>query len=157
MFLKPVALSEYELFAKRLFEKYDKKISDGVMEAIYHRFKGTTWYLQKVLNQLFATTDHAEISDVDRAVRQIIEQNEEAYKDTLYQLTAKQRDVLVAIGKEGYASQITGGAFVKRHHLSSASSVQKAVQTLMGKQLVTQQQGVYEVYDKFLSEWLKNE
>lgn len=157
MFLKPVALSEYELFAKRLFEKYDKKISDGVMETIYNRFKGTTWYLQKVLNQLFATTDHAEISDVDRAVRQIIEQNEEAYKDTLYQLTAKQRDVLVAIGKEGYASQITGGAFVKRHHLSSASSVQKAVQTLMGKQLVTQQQGVYEVYDKFLSEWLKNE
>lgn len=154
MFLKPVALPEYEAFAKRHFEKAKKHIADGVVKAIYERFEGTTWYLQKVLNQLFATSDNVEVDDVDKAVTQIIMQNEEAYKDTLFQLTVRQRDLLVAIGHEGKASQITGMQFVKRHHLSSASSVQKAAQILVEKQLLTHQQGVYEIYDKFLSEWL---
>ena len=156
MFLKPVGLAEYEAFAQYHFEKSDKHIDDGVVKAIYDRFDGTTWYLQKVLNQLFATTDKATVEDIDKAVAQIIGQNEEAYKDTLYQLTVKQRDLLVAIGREGKASQITGMAFIKRHHLSSASSVQKAAKTLEEKQLLTHQQGIYEVYDKFMAIWMNS-
>ena len=155
MFLKPVPLDAYVAFAASHFDKGRKQIDDGVVEAIYERFEGTTWYLQKVLNQLYATREHAVAEDVDRAVIQIIHQNEEAYKDTLFQLTAKQRDLLVAIGQEGKANQITGMDFVKRHHLSSASSVQKASQALFEKQLITQQQNTYEVYDKFMAEWLR--
>ena len=155
MFLKPVALSEYEKFARHHFEKAGKSIADGVVKAIYERFDGTTWYLQKVLNQLFATTTAATVGDVDKAVEQIINQNEEDYKDTLFQLTARQRDLLVAVSSEGKASQITGMPFVKRYHLSSASSVQKASQILTAKQLLTHQQGIYELYDKFMSEWLR--
>ena len=155
MFLKPVALTAYESFADHHFKLSKKQIDPGVVKTIYERFEGTTWYLQKVLNQLYATTDHAATDDVERAVTQIIRQNEEAYKDTLFQLTARQRDLLVAIGQEGKASQITGMQFVKRHHLSSASSVQKAAQALLEKQLITQQQNIYEVYDKFMAEWLR--
>lgn len=155
MFLKPVALSEYEKFARHHFEEAGKSIADGVVKAIYERFDGTTWYLQKVLNQLFATTTAATVGDVDKAVEQITNQNEEAYKDTLFLLTARQRDLLVAVSSEGKASQITGMPFVKRYHLSSASSVQKASQILTAKQLLTHQQGIYELYDKFMSEWLR--
>ena len=107
------------------------------------------------LHELFATTDRAEVEDVEKAVTQIVNQNEEAYKDMLFQLTIRQRDLLVAIGREGKANQITGMAFVKRHHLSSSSSVQKAAQVLVDKQLLTHQQGIYEVYDKFMAEWLR--
>ena len=70
-------------------------------------------------------------------------------------MTARQRDLLVAVSREGKAKQITGAAFIKRYHLSSASSVQKSAQALMEKQLLTQQQGIYEVYDRFMSEWLR--
>ena len=109
-----------------------------------------------MLNQLFATRDNIVVCDVDHAVQQIINQNEEAYKDLLFQLTTRQRDLLVAVSREGKARQITGSAFVKRHHLSSASSVQKSALSLMEKQLLTHQQGIYEVYDKFMSEWLRD-
>ena len=154
MFLKPVVLREYEAFAKKHCEKADKQINDDVVKTIYERFDGTTWYLQKVLNQLFATRDKVCVEDVDKAVKQIINQNEEAYKDILYQLTARQRDLLVAVSHEGKARQITGMSFVKRYHLASASCVQKSTQALIEKQLLTHQQGIYEVYDKFLAEWL---
>lgn len=156
LFLNPVPLAEYEAFARRHFEKARKHIAEGVVEAIYDRFDGTTWYLQKVLNQLFATTDDATTDDAGRAVGQITAQNAEVYKDTLFQLTARQRDLLVAVGKEGKASHITGTRFVRQHHLASASSVQKAAQMLVEKQLLTHQQGTYEVSDKFLAEWLRH-
>ena len=155
MFLKPVALSEYVLFAKNHFKKAGKQIADDVVKVIYERFDGTTWYLQKVLNQLFATNDCVAISDIDNAVEQIINQNEEAYKDVLYQLTARQRDLLVAVSREGKAKQITGAPFINRYHLVSASSVQKSAQALIDKQLLTHHLGIYEVYDKFMSEWLQ--
>ncbi len=155
MFLKAVALPEYEMFAKQHFEKAGKTIADGVVSAIYERFDGTTWYLQKVLNQLFATNDDVAAGDEEKAVRQIVGQNEDAYKDLLYQLTARQRDLLVAVSREGKARQITGAPFVKRHNLSSASSVQKSAQALMERQLLTHNQGVYEVYDKFMALWLR--
>ena len=157
MFLKPVQLSAYEAFATRHFEKAGKSIAPDVVKTIYERFDGTTWYLQKVLNQLFATRDCACQEDVEKAILQIICQNEEAYKDTFCQLTIRQRDLLVAIGKEGKAQQITGMAFVRRHRLSSASSVQKAAQMLLDKQLITHQQGTFEVYDKFLAEWIRQQ
>lgn len=154
MFLKPVAMAEYESFAKYHFENAGKHIDNGVVRSIYERFDGITWYIQKVLNQLFATHDNVLVTDVDKAIEQIINQNEESYKDTLYQLTARQRDLLIAVSHEHKATQITGLPFIKRYHLSSASSVQKSAQSLMEKQILTHQQGVYEVYDKFLSEWL---
>ena len=157
IFLKPVALAAYEAFAKRHFEKAGKQIDREVVKTIYERFDGTTWYLQKVLNQLFATRDNVSAEDVDRAVKQIISQNEEAYKDILYQLTARQRDLLVAVSHEGKARQITGMPFVKRYHLASASSVQKSAQSLIERQLLTHQQGIYEVYDKFMAEWLSTD
>ena len=155
LFLKPVALTEYEIFARGHFENAGKQIAENVVKTIYERFDGITWYLQKVLNQLFATKDSVAIEDVDKAVQQIIHQNEEAYKDVLYQLTTRQRDLLIAVSKEHKAKQITGASFIKRHNLSSASSVQKSAQTLIDKQLLTHQQGIYELYDKFMSEWLQ--
>ena len=155
LFLKPVALTEYEIFARGHFENAGKQIAENVVKTIYERFDGITWYLQKVLNQLFATKDSVAIDDVDKAVQQIIHQNEEAYKDVLYQLTTRQRDLLIAVSKEHKAKQITGASFIKRHNLSSASSVQKSAQTLIDKQLLTHQQGIYELYDKFMSEWLQ--
>ena len=155
MFLKPVALPAYESFAKGHFEHAGKQIADDVVKVIYERFDGTTWYLQKVLNQLFATKDSVVVGDIDKAVEQIINQNEEAYKDVLYQLTARQRDLLVAVSRERKAKHITGSAFIKRYHLTTASSVQKSAKILTEKQLLTHQQGIYEVYDKFMSEWLE--
>lgn len=157
MFLGSVSLQEYELFAKRHFESAGKTIGHGVVKEIYERFDGTTWYVQKVLNQLFAITDHATVEDVENAITLIINQNEEAFKDTLFRLTIKQRDLLVAIGREGKANHITGMPFVSHYHLSSSSSVQKAAKLLVEKQLLTHNLGIYEVYDKFMAEWLKRE
>ena len=157
LFLKPVLLGKYEEFAKYHFQQYDKLIDEGVVRDIYERFDGVTWYMQKMLNQLFGMTqigEKATQKDLEEAERQIILQNEEAYKDTLYQLTTRPRDLLLAVGKEEKAIRITGAHFIKTYHLVSASSVQKASSALIDKQLITHHEGIFEVYDKFFAKWL---
>ena len=148
---------KYEEFAKAHFENAGKYLDSGVVEAICNRFEGITWYVQKVLNYLFVDTVLGEtcgMEMIDVAVNEIVKDNGTIYADLLYQLTAKQKDLLIAVNKEGKAKAITGSKFIKMHHLVAASSVQTTIKSLMDKQLVTFHLGEYEVYDKFFSIWL---
>jgi len=148
---------KYEEFAKTHFEKAGKHLESGVVEAIYNRFEGVTWYVQKVLNYLFADTASGEtcrMEMIDVAVNEIVKDNGTIYADLLYQLTAKQKELLIAINKERKIKAVTGSKFIKKYHLTAASSVQTTIKSLVDKQLVTSHLGVYEVYDKFFSIWL---
>ena len=49
---------------------------------------------------------------------------------------------------------ITSADFIKRHRLSSASSVQAALKPLMRHDIVTCEEGVYRVYDYFFADYL---
>ena len=152
-----IDLPKYDEFAKCHFEMAGKSMEAGVVEKIYNRFEGITWYIQKVLNCLFANVAVGETCTkdmVDAAVDIIVKDNGTIYADLLYQLTAKQKELLLAINKEGKAKAITGSKFIKTYHLSAASSVQTTIKSLMDKQLVKSHLGVYEVYDKFFSIWL---
>ncbi|MBQ6772298.1 MAG: ATP-binding protein [Bacteroidales bacterium] len=155
--LESINLLKYDEFAKAHFEKAEKQLETGVVETIYARFEGVTWYIQKVLNYLFADTAAGgccKMEMIEVAVDEIVKDNGTIYADLLYQLTIKQKELLVAINKEGKVKTITGSKFIKKHHLTAASSVQTTVKSLMDKQLVTSHLGIYEVYDKFFGIWL---
>lgn len=155
--LECIDLAKYEDFAKAHFEKAGKHLESGTVEMICDRFEGITWYIQKVLNYLFADTVPGETCGndmIDVAVDEIVKDNGTIYADLLYQLTAKQKELLIAINKEGKVKAVTGSKFIKKYHLTAASSVQTTVRSLMDKQLLTSHLGVYEVYDKFFSIWL---
>lgn len=159
MNLPPIAMDEYVKFAKHHFDTNGKQIEDGVVEDIYNRFDATTWYVQKMLNELYSLTPAGACCPkemVDIAINQILASYEQTYQDMLIQLSAKQVALLEAISREGKVSQITGSQFIKAYHLDSASSVQKACKALLDKQITTQNGGAYETYDKFMALWLKN-
>lgn len=159
MNLAPIPADEYEIFAKHHFEANGKSIEDGVTSMIYERFDATTWYVQKMLNELYSLTPVGECCTaemVELALDNILKSYEMTYQDMLTQMSAKQVALLKAISREGKAEQITGTRFVKTYHLDSASSVQKLSNTLLSKQIITQNNGAYETYDKFLALWISN-
>ena len=73
----------------------------------------------------------------------------------MYQLPDKQGQVLKAISADGNAKQVMSGDFAKRHGLVSASSVSSAVKALLDKDLITNDKGIYQVYDKFFDIWIR--
>lgn len=158
MHLESIPLEEYVAFARSHFEQAGKGIEEGVVEKIYQRFEGVTWYIQKVLNALFDMTAERGVCDVKmvpEAIRQIIDSFRYTYSEILFRLPEKQKELLIAITKEGKAKAITSGAFIKKYKLASASSVQSALKGLLEKEFVTQEMGVYQIYDRFLGIWLQ--
>ena len=156
MNLNVIPEDKYSAFVNHHFEANGRNIAEDAIHETYGRFNGVTWYIQKVMNYAYSITDKGcsfELTQLESVVEDIVEENSEIYKNMLFLLTPPQKTLLVAIGKEGRVSQITGRAFLKKYSLS-ASSVQKALATLLEKQVVTNNQGVYEVYDKFMTIWL---
>jgi hypothetical protein len=149
---------KYTEFCERLFEERGKHVSPEVPHVLYERFEGVTYYMQRVMNELFARTSTEETcteEQIEDAIRYIILTSATTYEDLMYQLPEKQSLVLQAIAKDGKAQNLTSGKFIKRHGLLSASSVKSAVPALLDKGLITCEKGIYQVYDKFLEMWLQ--
>lgn len=158
MHLESIPLDEYIAFARMHFERCGKGIEENTVRDIYQRFEGVTWYIQKVLNTLFDMTPEQGICGVEmvpEAIRLIVDSFRYTYSEILFRLPEKQKELLIAITKEGKAKAITSGAFIKKYKLASASSVQSALKGLLEKEFVTQQMGVCQIYDRFLGIWLR--
>lgn len=157
MHLESIPLEEYILFACSHFEKGRKKIEAEVIQLIYQQFEGITWYIQKVLNTLYDMTPAkgtCKKEMVGEAIRQIVDSFRYTYSEILFRLPEKQKELLIAITKEGKAQALTSGAFIRKYKLHSASSVQAALKGLLEKDFITYEMGIYQTYDRFLGIWL---
>lgn len=157
MGLDPIPMDIYTDFATRMFEENGKHVENSVIETVWRQYDGYTWFVQMMMNELFALTPSGETcqaSQIPTAWHNVIMTQENSYKDLLSNLPPKQKIVLQAIAKEGLAHNITSSKFIKKYNLNSASSVQSAVKLLLKNDLITQSDNAYRVYDYFLSEWL---
>lgn len=158
MELRPIDVQVYTEFIKKHFSANHKSITDETVHKVYERFEGITWYIQFVANSLYTMTADSELCTVDRvdvAVDNILSQLNFTYSSLLYQLPPKQKEVLIAICKEGKAKEITSSRFLKTYKLT-ASSVQGGIKGLLDKDFVTCELGEYRAYDKFFEIWLMN-
>lgn len=158
MHLDSIPLDEYAGFACMHFERGGRTIEKEVVAVVYEQFEGITWYIQKVLNTLYDMTPEQGVCTVEmvaEAIRQIVDSFRYTYSEILFRLPEKQKELLIAITKEGKAKAVTSGAFVKKYKLTSASSAQAALKGLLEKDFVTQEMGVCQTYDRFLGIWLK--
>lgn len=135
---------------KRAWEKF--------INLLYERFEAVTSYMHRILNVLFSRTEKGATCTppmVDEAIDFLIHMSSDTYESLFYQMPEKQRLLFLAIARDGKAHEINGGQFLKRHKLSSASSVSSALKGLLEKDFVTVDKGVYSVYDQFFPLWLK--
>lgn len=159
MNLKPISVEKYTEFAKMQFDRYGKSIEDEAVVAVYERFDAVTSCLQRILNVLFLKTlpgGKCTCDMVDDAINYILDMFSETYQDLLERIPEKQREVFIAIAKEGKAKAITGKTFIKKHHLQTSSVINAAVRGLLEKDFITVDKGVYTIYDPFFALWLRN-
>lgn len=157
MHLKSIPLPEYIAFAQHHFKKSGKEITSDTIEQVYTEFDGCTWYIQKMLHTLYNLTPFGGVCKkkmISEALKTVLESFTYLYSEILFRMPEKQKETLIAIVKEGKAQNLTSGAFIRKYRLASASSVQSALKGLLEKDFVTQEQGFYQIYDKFFGMWL---
>lgn len=157
MGLAPISLDKYRDFAIQKFRDYGKEVDAACVDEVYARFHGVTSCLQRVMNVLFLRTESGErctVDMVDDAINYLLDLYSENYETQLSQMSERQRILFRAIAAEGLAKNITGGAFIKKYKLLSASSVSSAAKALLERDFVTNEKGTYSVYDQFFALWL---
>lgn len=155
--LKPIPMETYVEFAGRMFSQRGKILDRAAAEAIYKMFDGCTWYMQMMMNEMFALTKEGMTCTteyIDFAWDNIIMAQEDRYQAILYGLAPKQKQLLQAIASDRTVEGITSSDFVKRHRLVSASSVQAALKPLLKNDIVTCEEGIYRIYDYFFADYL---
>lgn len=158
MNLQPLDLEVYTDFCVGKFEEADKRLDRNVVALLYNRFDAVTSYMHRILNVLYSKTEKEQECKpemVDEAIDFILRLSSDTYESLYYQMPEKQRMLFLAIAREGKASSITGGAFINKHKLNSASSVNSALKGLLEKDFITVNKNIYSVYDQFFPLWLK--
>lgn len=158
LFLNPIDCDRYRSFACGLFAEAGKTLDGSCFDDIYSRMEGHTWYVQRVLNEVFARTEQggaAGVEMVPETISYIIRLESRAYEELFAGFSQTQKRLLIAIAREGKASGITSSAFVKKHALKTPSTVQSAARVLYEYETITKTGNQYSVTNRFFSLWLK--
>ena len=148
---------KYTDFVNYHFSTNERKIDSDSISYVYHLFEGNTYYNQKTFREAYAQTPKGSVCKLDiikNSISLMIKEADHHYSELLSRLTLPQKELLYAIAHDGHARQITSGAFIRRHHLTSASSVQQAIKKLLSTGLITSSIGEYYVADQLMYLWL---
>ena len=148
---------KYAEFVHHHFLANGKRISDDAISHVYHTFDGNTYYNQKTMREAFAETASDALCTkemTEQVISQIVREANRHYSEIMARLTLPQKELLYAIAKEHRAQQITSGAFIRRHSLKSASSVQSSIKKLQEFGLVSFDSGNYYIADQLMRLWL---
>jgi len=149
----------YIPFIVNHFKSRERNVSENSVELVYNLFKGHTYYIQKIFNGAFSETWQGEectIEIINATIDNMIESNATIFREILSNIPEKQKELLYSIAREGEAKQITSSKFIKRHNLSSASSIQSAIKKLLDKDIVTEINKRFSITDKFFAMWINN-
>lgn len=162
LYLDKIDREIYVGFILETFRANSKTISDDAAYWAYDAFEGHTFFIHYLMNYAYSYTDDKAAVTVDslkQNLDNILEEQSHTFSSITGQLTFQQKEVLIAIAKEGKARGITSVNFIKKHTLTSPSSVQNAVRALLDKDIVTYEISAgnnkeYIISDRYFSFWL---
>lgn len=156
MGLEPINKEAYFDFANHHLSKTNRSISHEAFDWIYQSFDGITWYIQYILNMLYThaiSESTITTEDAKSVMTAILSHHRFVYESLLFQLSPKQKQVLLAIANEGNATGVTSQAFLQKYKLGS-STVQGAIKVLTERDFISYDNDSYQVSDKFFREWI---
>ncbi|MBR4616252.1 MAG: hypothetical protein IKO55_11655 [Kiritimatiellae bacterium] len=156
MALDVIDAGEYKRFAARFFHGARRTFDSAAFCHLYNRFDGITWYIQAILNRVWAHGGGLDSArQVDDTVDELVSEAESFYFDLLRSQTSAEQSILKAVGREGTVASISAADFIRRHSLPSTSTIRSAAAKLKERDLLYRTDAGYVVYDRFFGLWLK--
>jgi uncharacterized protein len=148
---------EVKKYLKERFSEGKIKVSQDVISVIAETGAGHPYYTQLLGHILWDECSEKEqilAKDVEEGLEKMLNREGEVYESILDNLTRKQKSLLVALSMEPDA-QVFSSEFLSRFHLGSASSVQRAFQSLIEKDLLDRENDRFVFHDPLFALWLQ--
>ena len=147
---------EYAAFISHQFEKNRRTIEPDAIDKVLELTDTYTFYVQFLCNKLFGTNTRKVTTElVNQTMLQVLKEQEVIYFTYRNLLTSHQFDLLRAVACEGLVKMPTSKDFIRKYGLSAASSVKTSLDSLIGKEMILDDDQGYRVYDVFFAQWLK--
>ena len=155
MELGPIATPLFADFVRERFHATGKTASDEAVELLLGVTRGHPYGTQELAYALWEAVEPggtASVAHFEAALASVL-RSEHAHFARIWEKAAKgQRLVLLALARErGF---VLGTDYRGRHALGAASSVQRAVETLVADELVARDRDGYRISEPFLAEWI---
>ena len=160
LYLEAIKYDSYLPFAKRHFEEAGKTIDDECFKGVYSLFEGHTWYVQRLLNELFAWTRPGERATADilpEVISYVVKTYARSFQEQMSNMPDAQKKLLIAIAKDGKSDKVTSIAFCRKHAMKSPSTVQSALRVLNEKGVLRKEGDSYSIANRLLEIWVKME
>jgi hypothetical protein len=156
--LEKIDSNELRNFAAKKFETTGINITEHELIEIIEVTECHPYYFQMLCHVLWEITldDKAvKLSHIEEAVEILISRESSAYMAIWESLTAKQKNLLVALMQE-HNPAIYSRQFLEKHGLGAPSSLQKATKKLISLELIQPANGSYELVDLFFKRWVRH-
>lgn len=147
----------YYRFAARHLSTHGQYMDADTFHDLYTLVDGYTWNIQSLLNRLYQSgVEQIDYNRVLVTLNQILQEEMPSYQMICRLVTDRQLQVLRAVAKEGVVKEPGSNVFLQKHQLGAYSTVRSAIQNLIEKELLYQNDdGTYVVYEKFFALWLR--
>ena len=89
------------------------------------------------------------------ALDYVIKLGVKAFEEQFRTYSNSQKQLLIAIAKEGKAAAITSMSFVRKHALKSPSTVQSSARQLYDAEVITREENSYYISNRLFSMWIR--
>lgn len=156
--LGPIAEEHWQPFICKRFADADKVISTQHIHDVCELTHGHPFYTQHLCHVLWERCEpKAEVTEkmIQSAVRVLLERENYAYTTQWESLTIPQKRFLNGLAGESAGVKVFAGDFVRRYGLGSASNVQRAVDRLLGRDIIDRDNGSFLITDRFFRLWIQ--
>jgi hypothetical protein len=121
--------------------------------------QGHPFYTQHLCHALWELCERksAVTAELIRAaVKLLLDREAYAYTTLWESLTLPQKRFLKGLASEPTGVKVFAGEFVSRYGLSSASNAQRAVESLLAKDVIDRDNGSFLITDRFFRLWIQS-
>jgi hypothetical protein len=158
--LGPIAVEHWRPFIRERFVENGKPIGEAEIDRICDLTGGHPFYTQHLCHTAWELCESGRVVEtevVEQALGLLLDRERHAYGAQWEALTLNQRRLLTGLALDPPGQNVTSADFYARYGLSSASSVQRAIATLLTGDLIDRDNGSYLIADRFLRLWIRRE
>lgn len=157
--LGSISEEDWQPFIRERFIRASKKISPKMIHKLIELTQGHPFYTQYLCNILWEfCKPKTEVDDamLQQSLKTVLEKEHYTYSILWESLTLNQQRFLRALAMEVDKAKPFSSEFLQRYRLGSASSAQRVIKSLLGKDHVDHDNGSYIILDRFFRLWLRS-
>lgn len=155
--LEKIGLGHLQGFIEKTFNDARVDIDEKTLQLIVKITECHPYYIQYLCHILYDTMEKRRITadDVPKAIDLLLRRESTAYMNTWDLLKHRQRQALIALSETGPAESPFRQEMLRRFKISQPAVMDRALKSLVAKDLVDKADGRYQIIDLFFKRWIK--